>query len=529
MFTIKRFTHYIFKIFIIYLLSAFLCSCGGGGANDELSFQYGVKTIEGSDGVELRLYYGENNFLTMTNHNGVLEIVPHPGTDKTNSDNIWVAQPYMPDAILGHTSTTTPLIYADYINIKTIGAVSHAANQSFGLWSMDLDFSYDPELHEISATGKYGISFTEELPSNKMYLGKIKSQYLSDVVLIPLKHQNPGQTTKGNTGWMEKLIAITPVEKKIWVPDQESSFTHNYYKGDLLLNLIGNFFHPDTAAYNLAPMESSYKSSMILNIHPEDNALEIAYAFNYDLDKQQEISSPNVLITPFIHLNTSQINFTIEFTSRSVEYKDGSSPENAGQSCDQILQNNLSIGNSIYWVDLDENNSSQPIQVFCDMTDNDGGWMLYASINQPADIEQIIANYYSKGYQTPNLWDVNTGNWIQPAYIFESYISTMRLNMGEITDFFKPGSSYSFEDMLTSNKHHEWSYSSTGPFIKPNYSSKGLGGSDHSWPLNNIQNDNRLTLSFWGSNTGAGSGGCCSLSNSAAEYAWGKPFKLWIR
>ena len=521
-------SRFIFIIIIILLSVITLSSCGGSGANDEMIFKYGVKTIEGTQGVELRLFYGEKHFLTMTNYNGVLEIIPHPGTKQSNSDNTWVAQPFLPGAILGHTKSTNPLVYANYINIKTIGSISQAANQSLGLWSMDLDFKYDPKLQEISATGNIGISFTEDFPSNKMFLGKIKSQYLTDVVLLPLKHQNSYQTIKGNTGWMEKIIAITPEEKKIWYPDKEPSVINNYFQGDLLINLIGDYFHPNTDAYNLSPMTASYKSNMSINIKPEKNSLELAYSCTYDLDKKQEISSTNVLITPFIHLNTTQMSFTVEFLSSSVENKDGSTIENAGQSCEQILKKNLSIGDSLYWVDLDDNEYTQPVQVFCDMTDNDGGWMLYASINQAAEIGQIKARYYEKGFQTPNLWDINTGNWIQPAYLFDNYINTMRLNMGEITDFFKPRSSYTFENMLISNNRHLWSSSAAGPFVQPDYASNGLGGSAHNWPLNNIPDNNRLTLSFWGSDTAAGAGGCCNLFNTA-DYDWGKPFKLWVR
>ncbi|MBF0449853.1 MAG: hypothetical protein HQK75_04060 [Candidatus Magnetomorum sp.] len=509
----------------------FIYSCGGvGGGSEKAVFQYDVKTIEGEDGVELRLYYGDNHFLTLKNMNGVLEIIPHPGADQTDSGTVWVAQPYMQGAILGHTTTTTPLVYTDVINIKTMGHVSKAADQSVGLWSMELDFVYNPERHEISATGQLGISVSNPLDSNKMYLFKLNSQYLNTVALLPLKHQSPAQTIMGDTGWMEKLIARTSNQSRTWIPDQQAALTTDYLEGDLILNIIGDYYHPDTAAYGLAPMAPSYKAGMLLTIQPDIENIELAYECTYDTDKQQEISSPNILIAPFVRSLSSQTNFkfNIDFSARSIDQQDGSTLENAGQSCNTMLHNNLSEGDGLYWVDIDENPLTPPDQVYCDMSGNDGGWMLYASINQPQDVETITADNYSKGLLSPDGSNINSGNWILPAYMFNRYITVMRLNMGDVTDFFIPASSCSFENMLVSNKCHLWASTSSGPFEKPDYTSTGLGGSAHNWPLYTIDGDNRFTLSFWGSNNDGGSGGCCSLSYSS-EYNWGRSFKLWVR
>jgi len=521
------------SLVMICIILSLLCSCGGvGGGSEKAVFNYGVKTIEGEDGVELQLFYGENHFLTMSNRNGVFEIVPHPGTENTEMGTVWVAQPYIQGALLGHTTTTTPVVYTDVINIKVIGYVSKEIDQKFGLWSMELDFSYDSDLHEISATGQMGISLLKPLSTsdNDLCLFKINSQYLKDVALLPLKYQPSNQTIMGDTGWLEKVIMRTSDSIQTWLPQQQPILISNYVKDNVIVDIIGDYFHPDTAAYGLDSIESKYKAGMTLSIKPKNDTIQLAYEFTYDTDKQQELSSTNVKISPFIRSGTSLTNyeFDIVFSSRSPEQEDGTTSHNSGASCNTILHNNLSRGDGIYWVDIDENPLTEPTQVYCDMSTNDGGWMLYASINQPQDIE-ITSSHYTKNIFSPDLSNINTGNWILPAYLFDQYISIMRLNMGSVTDFFKPGTSCSFEDMLVSNRCHLWASSPSGPFQQPDYSSSWLGGSAHNWPRYFVEGDERFTLSFWGSNNDGGSGGCCSSANSPSEYNWGKSFKLWVR
>jgi len=516
-------------IFFICLICPSIFSCGGvGDGLEKAVFHYSVETIEGDDGVELRLFCDENHFLTMTNHNGVLEIIPHPGTDQTDSGTVWVAQPYIQGAILGHTSTTTPLVYTDMINIKIIGQVSKAADESIGFWSMELDFTYDMDRHEISATGQSVISISNPLSTsdNKLCLFKLESQYLKDVPLLPLNHQNSSQTIIGDTGWLEKLITRSSNITQTWLPAQQSLFISDYFQNDVIFDMIGDYFHPDTAYSGLSPLPPKYKAGITLNIKPQDNHIQLAYECTYDTEKQDELSSKNVLISPFVRSGTSltDFHFDIVFSSRSIEQENGTTSDNAGSSCNTILNHNLSQGDGIYWVDIGEN----PTQVYCDMSTNDGGWMLYASINQPQDVE-IIENNYKKGLLLADLSNIDAGNWILPAYMFDQKISMMRLNMGDVTDFFIPESSCSFERMLISNDCHLWASSPSGTFEKPQYSSSGLGGSAYDWPRLSVDGDDRHTLSFWGSNNNGGSGGCCSLSHLSLEYSWGRSFKLWVR
>jgi len=517
------------KVLVIVVFLSVLNSCGPGGANEDnklLVFEYDVNTIEGDDMLKMEFYHEDTHFLTMTNTNGVLEICPHPGTSQTDSGSIWFAQPYFSGAILGHTITTIPSVYQNGINFKSIGKISQEANQGAGFWSIELLFSYDKDLHQISASGKMVISVTDDILYDHVFLYKIKSLFLNDIVLLPLDHQPASTKNTGDTGWIEKLIVNNTDE---WLPDQQSTLEIMNMEDRVHFQLLGDYFHPDTSAYGYESIVPSYTPGIDISARSENTLM--GYVCNYDLDHQQEIGSTNIEIAPMISLEPGKNNYTIsiEFSSRSIEHLNGKSQKNSGKSCAYIQNKNLSWGDGIYWVDLDHNKNTLPVQVYCDMTDDGGGWMLYASINEPQEIAQIRSVDYQQGALSPNLDNIDTGNWILPASQFDGYIQVMRLNMGAVKDFFKPHPGTSFESMLINPDRHLWHSSPSGLFTQPKYADTGLGGSELLWPRNNVENDNRMSLSFWGSDNSGGSGGCCSLSHTNTDHQWGRAFKLWVR
>ena len=56
----------------------------------------------------------------------------------------------------------------------------------------------------------------------------------------------------------------------------------------------------------------------------------------------------------------------------------GRSASKPGTSCKHILAVGSSTGSGVYWIDPDGAGSADPIELYCDMTVDDGGWTLVA-------------------------------------------------------------------------------------------------------------------------------------------------------
>lgn len=100
-------------------------------------------------------------------------------------------------------------------------------------------------------------------------------------------------------------------------------------------------------------------------------------------------------------------------------------------------------------------------------------------------------------------------------------------------DFFRPVEGSNFCEMLTSYNKHQWSADGV-TWVDVGFFSAAPtpynGGSAEWWPRDKGRvGDERKYLSFWGHDGSSVTGGCCSsssLSSTAGNRAWGKPFSV---
>ncbi|MEP1201247.1 VPLPA-CTERM sorting domain-containing protein [Tateyamaria sp.] len=133
---------------------------------------------------------------------------------------------------------------------------------------------------------------------------------------------------------------------------------------------------------------------------------------------------------------------------------------------------------------------------------------------------------YSSGYGT-----LDGNNYIANNLTdYDAFGSDVKIKvtMGTVVDYFKPVAGFTLLDMLTSFDKHTWSASETGAYVAPEYFSRNLGGSGYNWVANNVSGDDRLFLSFWGSDRGDNGGGCCDSDYSSPHTGWNKAFTVEV-
>eukprot|EP00505_MAST-04D_sp_SCG-Rhode-Island_P000887 Stramenopile-MAST_4_protein_887 len=204
----------------------------------------------------------------------------------------------------------------------------------------------------------------------------------------------------------------------------------------------------------------------------------------------------------------------------------------------------------LYWLNPTGTNPEQnSFQAVCDMSEDGGGWIEYASIGNALKRGDLHKDKYLKGYNS-NVAKLGTEH-IFPCNAFDGLDGgegdlqnvVMRVTMGKVRDYFKPITGKSLCEMLTSQNNHMWSANGGvptkdgggGAWLKPTYNSDPnlkelLGGSNATYPK---EIDGRQYLSFWGGDHG----GCChkysiiypNADGGADGPSWGNEFQIHIQ
>ncbi|MFA5434405.1 MAG: fibrinogen-like YCDxxxxGGGW domain-containing protein, partial [Candidatus Paceibacterota bacterium] len=195
-------------------------------------------------------------------------------------------------------------------------------------------------------------------------------------------------------------------------------------------------------------------------------------------------------------------------------------------SCLAILNSGNSTGSGLYNIDPDGSGGNAAFQVYCDMVTDGGGWARVAKFGSAYNITGLV---YTNGFAT-----ASSAEYAHPCALFNSFGNNfvLRINMGQVKDYFKPTNNYTLCQMITESPgtHFQWASTLNGTFQTPGYYSTHLGGSANSWPTSI---DGRNYLSFWGGG-GSANSGCCHNSSivyggSSDGVAWNRSFDMYLR
>lgn len=171
----------------------------------------------------------------MSDQGGTFALHPHPGCDINGWGSTGYAQPFLPGALLRHTVIHSISADASGIYVQAEGNFSRASANSFGTWSLQMDFSYDPRAQKVRGDGFYTISLPALLDETKgdLDLYKITSNYLDDVPLL--------SGDLGDSGDMkEALVRKQPDQAWFtWLPPKEPLHFPTDSTSHLMIEVVG--------------------------------------------------------------------------------------------------------------------------------------------------------------------------------------------------------------------------------------------------------------------------------------------------
>ena len=276
---------------------------------------YRVEQEEVGGAIEHRFFYAGQHFATLIDDGGTYALRPHPGCDVNGWGSTWYAQPFLPGAILQHTTIEPPSVDASSIHVKAEGMVSQGTTGMYGTWESVMDYAYRLTDKMVTGTGVYTITLEGLLSESTgdLNLYKIASNYLDDVPLL--------SGGIGDTGDMTQADVMGDGINFDWVPPNQPAHFPSDESDILSINVAGQYNNVDTAAMGYALIAAAFKPSLKVVLISLDENAGIRFGGFYNLAERQTFWSDNVGITPIIAKTSTKTAFTFEvlFESEAIE------------------------------------------------------------------------------------------------------------------------------------------------------------------------------------------------------------------
>lgn len=325
--------------FLIYCMMACGQSSGRDREKNTLIFlsalltkphgTYAVQQVQiNPNHVEHRMLCEQHHFMTLVDNNGTMNIRPHPGVDINGWGSSWYAQPFLPGAVLRHTviHSLQPAGSAG-IHLNASGGVSQGTASTYGTWSMDMHFSYNPRVKKISGTGTYTITLEGPLSQTggDLNLYRVASNYLHQVPLLNGRYGDTGDMLQAE---IQHGTGDTPFGFSPWLPPAEPEFFPSEETTRLTINIVGQCNNVDTARQGYAPIDAAFKPSMKITLAADNQNVGMRFGAMYDLNKSKDFWEDNVGITPLINQNATTTSFTF-----AVQFESTALPGDGGTPC----------------------------------------------------------------------------------------------------------------------------------------------------------------------------------------------------
>ncbi|HVP10205.1 MAG TPA: hypothetical protein VMV94_03355 [Phycisphaerae bacterium] len=265
-------------------------------------------------GTERRCKLDGFHFLTVIADQGVLAIRGHPGVDPNGWGYTWYPEAFIAGAVLHHLTGESVTAEADHITVTASGGVSRGSDDTYGTWTIQLTFQYDPVAKRITGSGSYSISLPGTLSGvGDLNLYRIASNYLQNVPLLTC--------TYGDTGDMTDVQADEEVQHFTWVPPpppEDPGFFPQDHTGSLLVQVSGRLNNVDTMAQGHPfAIAAAYKPSVSVGLVSSDPGIAMIFGALYDQSHNQDFAADNVGITPLVLSSSPSTEFSFSVTFES--------------------------------------------------------------------------------------------------------------------------------------------------------------------------------------------------------------------